>query len=90
MVPLLCFLWGIFMTVGGALWLLFMIARPRSWARINDAENSFWIRRGLPIKWVGACKNYEQGNGFKVLIAFSVIVGLILIVSPSVVHYRHG
>jgi len=84
MIPILAICVGIVCFIGGTHWLWYMLARPKEWERLNNAENSFWIRRGLPVKWVGACRQFEQGWGLKVLVAFSVIVAAVLTVTPFV------
>jgi hypothetical protein len=60
MLSVMAVLFGLTVFVGGILWLWYMLAWPKPWARFTEAENAFWVRRGLPVKWVGACKELEQ------------------------------
>jgi hypothetical protein len=93
MLPLVSVLVGTLIFLSFSLWLWYMRARPNQWARFTEAENAFWVKRGLPIKWAAACKQFEQGRGLKVLVAFCVLVAVILTIAPfilRVIFPRHG
>ena len=61
----------------GSGWLLwFMVKRPQRWAAFVDAENEFWVARGLaPVAWTERVKALEKGRFLKVLVGFCVVVG---------------
>jgi hypothetical protein len=84
MLSLVSILVGVVFLLGFSLWLWFLLNRPTRWARFTEEENAFWVKRGLPIKWAGACKEFEHGRGLKVLLAFCIFVALALTVTPFV------
>ena len=92
MLPLLSILVGAIFLMTFSLMLWVMLARPTKWARFTEKENDFWVRRGIPVKWAGACKEFEQGRGLKVLVAFCIVVALVLIATasflPFIVHHH--
>ena len=93
MLPLISILVGVVFFVGGILWLWYMLARPKQWARFTEKDHDFWIRRGLPVKLVGACKEFEQGRGLKLLVAFCIFAALVLTITPFILPFifpRHG
>jgi hypothetical protein len=77
MLPLIAMVVGLTFFVGGILWLWYMLAKPKPWARFTEAENAFWVRRGLPVRWAGACKEFEQGRGLKLLVAFCIFAAAV-------------
>jgi len=68
-------------------WLWYMLTRSTQWARFTEKDHDFWIRRGLPVKWAGACKEFEQGTGMKVLVAFCILAALVLTITPFVLAF---
>jgi hypothetical protein len=93
MLSLLSILVGLIFLVSFSLWLWYLLARPSQWARFTERETEFWIRRGLPMKWAGACKKFEQGRGLKILVAFCIVMAVILTVTPFIlplIFSRHG
>jgi hypothetical protein len=93
MLSLVSILVGVGFFVVGTLWLWYLLARPKQWAQFTEKDHDFWIRRGFPAKWVGACKEFEQGRGLKVLVAFCVLVALILVITPFLLPFifpHHG
>jgi hypothetical protein len=93
MLPLLSILVGAIFFITFSLLLWVMLARPTQWARFTETEHAFWVRRGLPVKWAGACKEFEQGRGLKVLVAFCILVAIVLTITPFLLPYifpRHG
>lgn len=66
-----------------------MMARPTKWARFIEKEHAFWVRRGLPIHWAGAIREYERGWVAKALVAFTVIFAVVLIVAAILLPH-HG
>jgi hypothetical protein len=83
------FLIGITCGPASALWLRFHCARPKPWARFTEAENNFWIRRGLPVTWAGACKKAEQGPVMKIAVLGLIISAGLLAISPFVLYALH-
>ena len=75
---------GTIIFVGGCFWLWYMLARPIQWVKFTEMDHDFWVRRGVPIKWAGACKKFEQGRGLKVLVAVCIFFSLILVVAAVI------
>jgi len=93
MLALVSILVGVIFCGTGSLWLWYMLAQPRKWTRFTEKENAFWIERGFPIKWAGACKEFEQGRGLKVLVALCILVAMVLTITPFILLFlfpRHG
>ena len=84
MLSLVSVLVGAIFFFGGSIWLWYMLSRPTQWARFTEKDHDFWVKRGLPVKWVGACKEFEQGRGMKVLVAFCILVAMVLTITPFV------
>ncbi len=66
----------------GSLLLWHMLARPKEWKRFTEKEMAFWVRRGFPVKWAGACKTFEQGRGLMLLVGFCIVVAFVLAITP--------
>lgn len=81
MLPLISVIVATVILVGNTVWLWYMTSHPRSWARFTEAENNFWVRRGLPVQWAGACKKFERGIGLKVLVAAGAVGAAVLFVT---------
>ena len=93
MLPLVSILVGIGIFVSFSILLWYMLTWPKQWTRFTEEENAFWVKRGFPVKWAGACQKFEQGRGLKVLVGFCILVALALIITPFVEHFilsRHG
>ncbi len=75
MVPIIAVCVGIVFFIGGTYWLWYMLARPEERARLTEKDHDFWVCRGLPIKWTGAAKEFEQGRGLKALVVFCTTDG---------------
>lgn len=84
MLSLVSILVGVIIFLGGSFWLWYMLTRPLQWARFTEKDHDFWVKRGLPVKWAGACKEFEQGRGLKVLVAFCILFALVLIIAPFI------
>jgi len=56
----------------GSYWRWYMLTRPKQWEEFTDEDHDFWVRWGLPIKWTGAAKDFEQGRGIKALVVLAV------------------
>jgi len=69
MLAVVSILVGVSVFVVFTYWLWYMLARPNQWARFTEKDHDFWVRRGLPVKWTGAAKEFEQGRGLKALVA---------------------
>jgi hypothetical protein len=82
MLPLISILVGVIFFLGFFFWLWYMLAKPIQWARFTETENAFWVKRGFPVKWAGACKEFEQGRGLKVLVAFCIFAAAVLTITP--------
>jgi len=89
MLPVISIAVGLIFLVIFSLWLWYMLTKPRQWASFSEQDHDFWVRRGLPVKLVGRCKEFEQGRGLKVLVALTVIVACVLIASAISFHH-HG
>jgi len=87
MLPLISILVGLIFLVSFSLWLWYMLARPTQWARFIERDTEFWIRRGLPVKLMGNCKEFEQGRGLKVLVAFCIVMAVVLTITPFILPY---
>jgi hypothetical protein len=83
------FLLGIVCCPASVVWLWFISARPKPWARFTEAENSFWIRRGLPVTWAGACKKAERGPVMKLVVAVLALFSALFAISPFIVVALH-
>jgi Ca2+/Na+ antiporter len=93
MLSLFSILVGVVFLLSFILWLWYMLTRPTQWARFTEKDHDFWVKRGLPVKWVGACKDFEQGRGLKVLVAFCILAALVLTITPFILPFifpRHG
>ena len=84
MLPLISILAGATFLAIFSLMLWFMFRRPPEWMRFIEKDHDFWVKRGFPVKWAGACKRIEQGRGFKILVMFCILVAVMLIVSATV------
>jgi hypothetical protein len=73
---------GICIVISGSLFLGFMVARPRAWEKFTESENQFWVKRGFPVQWAGACKRFEQGRTMKLAIVLCVVLAVVAIVLP--------
>jgi hypothetical protein len=93
MLPLISFSLGLILSLSFSSWLWYLLTRPKQWADFNEKENTFWLRYGLPVNWVRACKEFEQGRGLKALIAFCIIMAGVLTVAAFIIlliGHRHG
>ena len=93
MLSLISIVVGVFILVSCSIWLWYMLGRPAQWARFTEKDHDFWVKRGLPVKLVGTCKDFEQGRGLKMLVAFCIFAAAILTVTPFVLPYifpHHG
>ena len=86
MVIVISILIGVIFFPASILWLWLICTRPRPWARFTEAENAFWIRRGLPVEWAGACKRAEQGVSMKLVVAILILFSLLLLITPFALH----
>jgi uncharacterized membrane protein YvlD (DUF360 family) len=91
---LVCIVVGLIFVVIHSIWLWYITARPKPWEKFTEAENAFWVRRGLPVKWADACKEFECGRGLKILVAACVIGAVALTIAPFVLPliflHHHG
>jgi hypothetical protein len=93
MLSLISILVGVIFLVSFSLWLWYMLTRPNQWAQFTAKDHDFWVKRGLPVKLVGTCKEFEQGRGLKVLVAFCILAAAILTFTPFILTFifaRHG
>ncbi len=89
MLFLVSILAGVLILAGNTVWFWYVTSRPKPWARFTEAENAFWVKRGLPVQWAGACKRFEQGLGLRILVATGAIGGAILFVSALTLLLMH-
>ena len=80
---------GLIFLVSFSFLLWVMLARPTKWTQFTEKEHDFWLRRGLPVQWAGAIREYERGWVAKALVAFTVIVAVVLI-ATAIILPRHG
>jgi hypothetical protein len=93
MLPIISFFVGLFLLVSFSLWLWYILTRPTRWARFTEIDHDFWVNCGLPVKWVGAGKEFERGRGLKVLVAFCIFMAGMLTITPFILLLilpRHG
>ena len=81
MLAVVSILVGLAISVSFSLWLWYMLHKPKQWALFTEKDHKFWVKRGLPIKWAGACKDFEQGSGLKLLVGLCILMALILILA---------
>jgi hypothetical protein len=65
------------LTDAAAVVLICIVARPKIWVRLSNAENDFWVRRGVPSKLIDQFRNFEQGRGMKALAGAVIFIGIL-------------
>ena len=64
------------LTVFLHLWLWLMIKRPEKWGRWVEAENNFWVRKGIvSASLTERVKRIETGRPIKLLVGVGALLG---------------